>query len=238
MNGMTELKVTGMTCGHCESAVGKALVAVPGVTRVVECRSARRRTCPRRQLQAQHRHRAAGPRRHHPTPLVPLPRLAGEVRGRRLGQRVRRERHRVRDAHLRLLRADSVGPLRLSASRATVFRRCPHRLAGSSRWTIIAKSPSARIWTTSSRGDNASGTATWCMVHLLGPGQRAGHGDHTGAHGRGRQGLLGGDTTAKGLRDRGCSRVVLLARGRAGLRGLDRSARRCQSAVPHAEESG
>lgn len=33
---MIELKVTGMTCGHCEGAVGKALAAVPGVTRVVE----------------------------------------------------------------------------------------------------------------------------------------------------------------------------------------------------------
>lgn len=33
---MIELKVTGMTCGHCESAVQKALAAVPGVSRVVE----------------------------------------------------------------------------------------------------------------------------------------------------------------------------------------------------------
>lgn len=33
---MIELKVTGMTCGHCESAVNKALSAVPGVARVVE----------------------------------------------------------------------------------------------------------------------------------------------------------------------------------------------------------
>lgn len=33
---MIELKVTGMTCGHCESAVNKALAAVPGVTQVVE----------------------------------------------------------------------------------------------------------------------------------------------------------------------------------------------------------
>jgi copper chaperone len=32
---MVELKVTGMTCGHCENAVTKALAAVPGVTRVV-----------------------------------------------------------------------------------------------------------------------------------------------------------------------------------------------------------
>ena len=29
------------------------------------------------------------------------------------------------------------------------------------------------------------------MVHLLGPGEMAGHGDHTGVVGRGRQGLLG-----------------------------------------------
>lgn len=33
---MIELKVTGMTCGHCENAVNKALAAVPGVTQVVE----------------------------------------------------------------------------------------------------------------------------------------------------------------------------------------------------------
>lgn len=33
---MIELKVTGMTCGHCENAVNKALAAVPGVTNVVE----------------------------------------------------------------------------------------------------------------------------------------------------------------------------------------------------------
>jgi copper chaperone len=31
---MTRLKVTGMTCGHCEAAVKKALEAVPGVTAV------------------------------------------------------------------------------------------------------------------------------------------------------------------------------------------------------------
>ncbi|MDX1593725.1 MAG: cation transporter [Gammaproteobacteria bacterium] len=31
---MTTLKVTGMTCGHCEAAVKKALEAVPGVTAV------------------------------------------------------------------------------------------------------------------------------------------------------------------------------------------------------------
>lgn len=33
---MIRLKVTGMSCGHCEGAVTKALAAVPGVTRVVE----------------------------------------------------------------------------------------------------------------------------------------------------------------------------------------------------------
>ena len=33
---MVEIKVTGMTCGHCESAVDKALSTLPGVTRVVK----------------------------------------------------------------------------------------------------------------------------------------------------------------------------------------------------------
>ena len=33
---MVTLTVTGMTCGHCEAAVRRALEAVPGVTRVVE----------------------------------------------------------------------------------------------------------------------------------------------------------------------------------------------------------
>jgi len=33
---MIELKVTGMTCGHCEAAVDKALTAVPGVVQVVK----------------------------------------------------------------------------------------------------------------------------------------------------------------------------------------------------------
>jgi copper chaperone len=33
---MIRLNVTGMTCGHCESAVQKALASVSGVTRVVE----------------------------------------------------------------------------------------------------------------------------------------------------------------------------------------------------------
>lgn len=33
---MIELQVTGMTCGHCENAVNKALAALPGVTRVVK----------------------------------------------------------------------------------------------------------------------------------------------------------------------------------------------------------
>ena len=32
---MIRLKVTGMTCGHCEMAVKKALAAVPGVSEVV-----------------------------------------------------------------------------------------------------------------------------------------------------------------------------------------------------------
>ena len=32
---MIRLKVEGMTCGHCEKAVEKALAAVPGVQRVV-----------------------------------------------------------------------------------------------------------------------------------------------------------------------------------------------------------
>ena len=33
---MLELKVTGMTCGHCENAVNKVLAGLPGVTRVVK----------------------------------------------------------------------------------------------------------------------------------------------------------------------------------------------------------
>ncbi len=33
---MIKLKVTGMTCGHCEQAVQKALAAVAGVERVVK----------------------------------------------------------------------------------------------------------------------------------------------------------------------------------------------------------
>lgn len=33
---MIELKVMGMTCGHCEAAVNKALAAVPGVSSVVK----------------------------------------------------------------------------------------------------------------------------------------------------------------------------------------------------------
>ncbi len=32
---MIELRVEGMTCGHCEAAVRKALAAVPGVTEVL-----------------------------------------------------------------------------------------------------------------------------------------------------------------------------------------------------------
>jgi copper chaperone len=31
---MTKIRVTGMTCGHCEKAVERALAAVPGVTQV------------------------------------------------------------------------------------------------------------------------------------------------------------------------------------------------------------
>lgn len=38
---MISLKVKGMTCGHCEAAVRKALAGVPGVTRVVEVSSER-----------------------------------------------------------------------------------------------------------------------------------------------------------------------------------------------------
>jgi DNA-binding FrmR family transcriptional regulator len=33
---MNKLKVTGMSCAHCESAVTKALASVPGVERVLE----------------------------------------------------------------------------------------------------------------------------------------------------------------------------------------------------------
>ena len=33
---MIRIKVSGMTCGHCEGAVRKALGAVEGVTEVVE----------------------------------------------------------------------------------------------------------------------------------------------------------------------------------------------------------
>lgn len=33
---MIELKIEGMSCGHCEMAVRKALAAVPGVTQVVK----------------------------------------------------------------------------------------------------------------------------------------------------------------------------------------------------------
>lgn len=38
---MIKLKVTGMTCGHCEGAVKKALAAVAGVERVVSVDRAR-----------------------------------------------------------------------------------------------------------------------------------------------------------------------------------------------------
>lgn len=33
---MKTLKVTGMTCGHCEASVREALEEVPGVSKVVE----------------------------------------------------------------------------------------------------------------------------------------------------------------------------------------------------------
>jgi copper chaperone len=33
---MIKLKITGMTCGHCEKAVKSVLEGVPGVSRVVE----------------------------------------------------------------------------------------------------------------------------------------------------------------------------------------------------------
>ena len=33
---MIQIKVSGMTCGHCEGAVKKALAEVAGVTEVVE----------------------------------------------------------------------------------------------------------------------------------------------------------------------------------------------------------
>ena len=33
---MIELKVKGMTCGHCEQAVRQALTQVPGVTAILE----------------------------------------------------------------------------------------------------------------------------------------------------------------------------------------------------------
>lgn len=39
----TTIKITGMTCGHCEQAVSKALSEVPGVTRVVEVSRERQR---------------------------------------------------------------------------------------------------------------------------------------------------------------------------------------------------
>ena len=35
-NRMIELKVTGMTCGHCEAAVDRALSGLRGVERVVK----------------------------------------------------------------------------------------------------------------------------------------------------------------------------------------------------------
>ena len=41
---MIKLKVTGMTCGHCEAAVKKALGQVPGVERVVSVDRTRQET--------------------------------------------------------------------------------------------------------------------------------------------------------------------------------------------------
>ena len=32
----TKLEIKGMTCGHCESAVEKALAGVPGVAKVID----------------------------------------------------------------------------------------------------------------------------------------------------------------------------------------------------------
>lgn len=32
----TRLRISGMTCGHCEMAVRKALSSVPGVTKVLD----------------------------------------------------------------------------------------------------------------------------------------------------------------------------------------------------------
>ena len=40
---MVELRVTGMTCGHCESAVDKALSSLPGVMRVIKVSRAEER---------------------------------------------------------------------------------------------------------------------------------------------------------------------------------------------------
>lgn len=40
---MIELKVEGMTCGHCEQAVRRALAQVPGVTAVLEVDRAQQR---------------------------------------------------------------------------------------------------------------------------------------------------------------------------------------------------
>ena len=40
---MIELKVEGMTCGHCEQAVRQALAQVPGVTTVLEVDRAQQR---------------------------------------------------------------------------------------------------------------------------------------------------------------------------------------------------
>jgi copper chaperone len=41
----TKLEIKGMTCGHCVSAVEKALMAVPGVTEVIEVSLERGEAC-------------------------------------------------------------------------------------------------------------------------------------------------------------------------------------------------
>ena len=36
MNGTVQIKIEGMTCGHCTAAVEKALSGVPGVEKVID----------------------------------------------------------------------------------------------------------------------------------------------------------------------------------------------------------
>lgn len=36
MSGTVQIKIEGMTCGHCTAAVEKALAGVPGVEKVVD----------------------------------------------------------------------------------------------------------------------------------------------------------------------------------------------------------